>query len=780
MDDQKSQFDKRYKRGHGSYASAEIHKQERQTSDAQEVTDNASLQASESNQSNPMNFTGEVPDKAEGKAPKKGKIKKRGMFRLVGGLVATMLGIGGVGFFGSSLLLPNLSHNSFIKNDSRGTILERRLYRIVEKKIGNTDPCDISKARCRMGRMPKSMLSAMEKKGIVAVSDNKGTPYEIEGNGYVNQNPHGYMFENDRGEKTLIQAADFAAEYASNPALRKAFKKAYNMRFLGYNGKYMVKNFFNKFKIKRDGGIAADPDLSQDSVISKLKEKLKPSTDVKSESGVKGTFRERANNLFKRSAEKVKKTGGDPILLVGSTACMMIGMPRFISSTYRAIQAAQVIALASDIIISPGGMQQAGDAKANSISAIGKILNDKPVNSDGSFGKSALDSTVLQKAIGVNKNKVNVSKYAPGYGLLSNPAIQASNAVTDATKDTCDVINSPQAAYAAAGIEGAVSAATLGAGAIAIGALKAMGKLAIIFGAVDKLVEVADEWGLINGLADLAYDKAKGLIGNYVEGAQHEELGDALGTGLLTFYSTAGLAGGGAPLATSQVSGFSEARASLDAEQRNEDIATLSPFDITSPYTFLGSIVSSISLHSNPDNPFLSGVAMLGRIVMSPASLLSSTVSAVETDAVTDCGYAESFGIDKSVAVNSAGYPCVGIPAEYLNMSADEVYDLVQDEVNEDTGDPKDDSNITAMMADCSDGDLESLKGCMITDGDIANQQNISMTIDGESRDFSSDDGSKAGSIGGYDAQKRAAQSLYLFDHQIEDILSGEDDEGGS
>ena len=770
-DDQKSRIDKGYEEGLGAYTGSNIGELEQQAAGMQNTTD-TSVQDSEANPSNPMNFTGGEPRTA--KAVVGGKLLKRGGF--IGTLVAIVLGISGFGFFGSSLLLPNLSNNSLLKNDSRSTILERRIVKLLEKKMSAGSPCDLKKAKCRMGKMPKSMLSAMEKRGIAPVSDSKGTPYQIEGNGYANQNPYGYSFEDERGEKQIIQAADFAAEYASSPAFRKAFKKAYNMRYLGYNGKYMAKNFFNKFKIKRDGGMAADPDLDQGSVIDKLKEKLKPERDVGSEGGVKGTFRERANQLFKRSAEKVKKTGGDPILMVGSAACMALSMPRFVSGTYRAIQAAQVIALASDIIISPGGMLQAGDAKPDGVAAIGKVLTDKEVKSDGTIGKSALDSPVLQKAIGVNKNKVTVSKYAPGYSILSNPAMKTANNVTDATKGTCDVINSPQAAYAAAGIEGAVSAATLGTGAIVIGALKAMGKLAVVFGAVDGLVAAADKAGFIDGIADLAYDSAKGLIGNYVEGAQHEELGDALGTGLLTFYSSAGLVGGGAPLSTSQVSGFSDARAALDNEQRNEDVATLSPFDISSPYTFLGSIVSSLSLYSNPDNPLLSGMAMLGRIVTSPASLLSSTVSAADNDVTTDCGYAESFGIDKSVAVNSAGYPCVGIPTQYLDMSVDDVADLVADDVNEETGEPKDDGEISAMMGDCSAGDLESLKGCMITDSDIDSQHNIAVTVDGKSRDFSKN----STTVGGYEAKKRAAQSLYLFDQQVEDMLSGEDIEGSS
>lgn len=777
-DEPQSPINQSYDRGNGTYLNSIKNAEENPEVSESNSTQN-DIRNNEGNPANPMNYTGGNKPEEANRPSKRftfGRKSKGGLIAIIGTALA---GIGGIGFFGQALLLPNLSNNSFIKNDSRSTILERRIAKVLERKMVNSGPCDLKKAKCRMGKMPKSMLSAMERKGIVPVTDGNGTPFKYDGNGYVDKNPAGYMIDDGSGAKKFISASSFANEYKNNPVFRKTFKGAYNMRFLGYNGKYMAKNFFSKFKIKRDGGIAADPEFDEPRIGEKLDEKLKSNTETTSESGAKKTFKERIRTLMKRGVDKTKKSGGDPILAVGTTACMAINMPRFISGTYRAIQAAQIMVLASDIIISPAGMLQAGKSKPEAISAIGKLLNDKSISDDGSLGRSALDSKILQKAIGVNKNKVEVSKYAPGYSLLSNPTVRALNSTGDASKTACDAINSPQAAYAVAGIEGAVSAASAGTGAVVIGALKSIGKLAIVMGGVDALFKAAEELHIIEGIANFAYDSAKNMIGNYTEGAKYEELGDALGSGILTFYSSAGLVGGGAPLSKSQVGGFTDVRAEVDNEFRDEDIATLSPLDISSPYTFLGSIASGLSLYSKPDNPILSGVSMISGAIMSPTFIISSVASAATNDAEADCGYAKSFDVDESVAVNSAGYPCVGIPKEYLDMSVDDVANLVDSAIDDESGEPKDDGDITMMMNDCSDGDLESLKGCMITNGSIKDQS-YTGNVDNEKRVDKDGDPINVGTIGGYDERKRAAQSIYLFDHQIESILSGEDSESGS
>jgi hypothetical protein len=278
-----NRIDNRYAQGHGtlgpSIADAENNPESpKSTSDKDAVKDG---------ESNPMNYTGNNAKPEKKKSRVKGKYFGIGGIALGGTAMTALVTI--FGFFGQSIMLPNLSHNAFSKNDSRSTILERRLVSLIDHKMSNNGPCDLKKASCKASKMPKSMLSAMERKGITPMAD-RGTKFTYSGNGYVDTNPTGYTIPDGSGGTKFINASEFTNEYKNNPVFRKTFKGAYNMRFLGYNGKYMAKAFFDKFKIERDGGMAADPELTEPKVNEKLNEKLKGDPDIKTKNGAKKTF----------------------------------------------------------------------------------------------------------------------------------------------------------------------------------------------------------------------------------------------------------------------------------------------------------------------------------------------------------------------------------------------------------------------------------------------------------------------------------------------------------
>lgn len=688
--------------------------------------------------------------------------KKKGSWLGIGGggagIVALLFG----GALMPSFLLPNLMQNGVAHNDTRSSILEQRLFQKLATVGNGTSGCsDLKLKQCRMGKMPKSFLSALERKGI------KPLGVDYSGNGYVDRNPTSYEIDDGKGGKKVIPAAELTSEYKKNPVFRKGIKGAKNMLFFGYNGRYMAKNFFNKFGFKRNGGLAADTDLKRDTVGDKVNERLTPKDDVKSKDGATKKFTERITKLLQRVGVKIGNTGGDPILAIGLTACTAIGMPRFIAGTFRAIQAVQLGVLLSDLILSPAGAQSVGEIKPEALDAIGTSLTERV------DGKSALDSAILMSAIGVNKNPIGVSqKFAPGYFLLSNPAVKATGSIDTATREACDLVMTPQAALVSSGIWAAASAASGGIAAAIRAGLWAVTKLAVGIGAVSEIIRIAGETGFIENIANFAYDTMAPIIGNYVTGAKGVELGDALGTAMYTFFPMASLAGGSAVLTTDQVAGVNQSMQQLADERREEDIATLSPFDTSSQYTFMGSIVSNLSLYSIPGNPVKSAVSMLGSIVSSPFSILTNKVFAADS-AAANCGYAEDFGINTDIAINAAGYPCTGIPSQYLNMSTTEVYNLVAGEVNAETGVPKDDSNIMMMMADCSEGDLESVTGCTIKGSNTTSVESDEI-CDEESGECLE---AKAGTIAGVDEKTRAAQSLYLYDMQVEDILSGSDNE---
>lgn len=694
-----------------------------------------------------------TPAAANPKKLLKGVLKGRGALIGAGGSIGVIgVILAFMGYAGFASLPMALTNNAMSKNDARGSVLEKRLAAKISQKMsgGASTTCDTKLAACRAGKIPKSMLSAMSDRGITAYKGDQAI--KVDGNGYVDGDslPDNYRYTNSKGNEIKVASDDFAKTYKSDPEFRKMFKRAYNMRYRGYTGKYMLKNFFNKFGLSKKGGLAADPDFNESTADKKLETKLKTSADATSESGVKKTFKDRLENSKDRSVEKIKRAGGDVTLTVGAIGCTLVNTPKFVASAYRAVQLAQILILIQDVVLSPGSMQQAGDIDGSKLAAIGNLLTEKVKNSDNDLSQAAVDSPILQSAIGVNTNKTQVSSYAPGLALLTNSVVQTSTSLSASTKKTCNLINSPQAFVVSSGVDAAISVSTAGTGAIVLAALKGIGKAAVTLGAVDAIAKVFSETPIIDMLTDLAYSAAEGVIGNYLDGARGRALGDALGTGILAYFSQAGSAGGAAPLTTSQVKGFSDVMASVDNEYKEEDIATLSPFDVSSQYTFLGSIMSNLSLHSSQGNPILSGASMLGYILKTPfTSLAAATTYAADSGQSTaeaNCSYASTFGLEDNVAVNAAGYACVGIPEEYINMSPSEVMQYVQDDIDPETGEIKSDSDTGDVVAECNSGDLESMSGCTVS---------------------------------GDEAKKRAAQSIYQYDLQLENILSGEDDQIG-
>jgi len=652
--------------------------------------------------------------------------------------------------FGSFSMFPSIQANGLDTLDSRSPIMENRLVKWLEKKSssGDSSGCKVTKYECRMGKMPNKMLSRLAIQGVKPLdADGKEIKLTSE-SGYIDKNPAKYEIPDtlaDGGKRT-INASELAKEYKRNPELRSAFKKSYSMRYRAWTGKYIKKVFYSIHGLAQNGGIASDDKkLNADNVDDELDKKLDSSSTDEVNANKKALFRDRFKNIIDRSGEKVKKTGGDPVLAVGAAYCTAVNVPGLVAGVYRAVQLAQILLLINDAVLSPAGKIKAGDAKPEEVSALGSTLTETV------DGKSALDSAILLSAIGVNKKKTTPSEYAPGYAAYSSAFVKGSNGVSSKSKGFCNKILSPEASYAAAGVEGAIAVGTGGTGAIVMGALKGILTLAIKFKLLDLTLSALKESGVIDIIASQAFELTKGFVGNYVEGARGEKLGDALGVGLFSYFSMSGLAGGGGVLKTNQVVAFNQAAEDVENDYRQEALATLSPFDISSKYTFMGSIVSGLSTSGVLSNNLFTSMSSIGSFLLrTPGSIISPTAGATPEEdtaaAQARCSHASMFDIEDDIAINPAGYPCVGIPAEYLNMSVDEVYKIATEEedanINNETGMwDENDSKIADRLADCANADLESVGGCTI------------------------------------DNKTKAAESLYQYDKQVSDILDGSDDE---
>ena len=152
----------------------------------------------------------------------------------------------------------------------------------------------------------------------------------------------------------------------------------------------------------------------------------------------------------------------------------------------------------------------------------------------------------------------------------------------------------------------------------------------------------------------------------------------------------------------SQVVAYDQVRQENESFNRQIDVASLSPFDTSSRYTFLGSIVNSMqmaSITSNNNSP----VSLLSSIFKAP-SITSSTASATLNQSQNMCGYAEQFGMDTgdpntTPAINAAGLPCTGITPTQSGMSTVEAIQLLESEGwVDDSKDIAEDATIDDLM----------------------------------------------------------------------------------
>jgi len=676
---------------------------------------------------------------------------------------ATTTIIGGTGIGGTIILsivgslfnlFPSISANATETNDSRSHILEKRLYQAIKKKFGsgNDEGCSISKYKCKLGRMPTKMINRLAEEGIVA-SDEHGNPVDRSSSdrGYAKKNPTHYRIEDSSAKNgfRVISSAEIPNEFAKNAVFRANFKRAYNMRFRAWTGRTIKKIFYDRFNLKQNGGvIAGDENQNQNSIDDEL-DNLEDSDKAQentpdgvekpptTEDEFKAKFKGFITNAFEHD------TKSSDLALTGlAIMCTAKEFPVMVADMYRGIQLAQILLLVNDAILSPAGKIKAGDATGGEVSALGSKLTETVK------GKSALDSAILQSALGINKNKTATSKYAPGYSMYESSFVQKAVKMNASTKGACNKINSPEGQLAANSIELALDGESFGLATLLTKggglALKVLGGAKLI----EFILSVPPASTAISLAAKGVFKLVEKFAGNYIKGARGLALGDALGTGLFAYFSISGLSSGSGVLKKSQVGGYTKAMAEVDNQYRQEDIATLSPFDTSSQYTFLGSIVSNLSYSGLFSGGVSSRLSSLGSIVMGMSSNLLSPIAGATTDedvqaAEARCDHGDMYGL-KDLAIDAAGTPCVGIPEQYLDMSVDEVYDTAvsnNDDIDPNSGDWTSDDEIGKRQADCQDGSLTAIAGCGITNKD------------------------------------EAVNALYQYDKNINDILDGSDDD---
>ena len=729
----------------------------------------------------------------------KSLLKKRGPIAVIAGILGLGGGILGI-FLSPATMLQNIMENFTWKNDSASVAKESRMKKVMNRMIGASDDagiCNNKKIKCKTGRLSNKALKKFKKSGLIPV-DADGKEMNIKGRGYPDKNPTHWKVEGLNDGKP-IESSKLKDELLKKEN-RKIASKVYGrtglmkMRFHAWTGKHISK-LYGKFNLKRNSAISKiDKKLGIKEKREKFKEKL-PKFKA-------GSASKNISDGVDKLSGKLKK--GGLAYAISAGACAVVKIPNLIASGVAAIQLAPLLGIVMDVILSPGSQAKASglDSSGSGFSqetmeTIGTMLTErgKMKGSDNAEG-SALDSPYLLAAMGVNNDKPGIAKnYIPGYSVATNPIVQGFNEAKEATEGVCDYILSPVAMYASMAVEAAVSASTGGISAI----ISWVGKAAL-----SEVTKKVLEYAVGEQVKNILTELAKSLL--TPDKAQYKDLGDALGVGAAAFFS-AGSMGQMLPgLKMSQLAEFNGIQIANEEFQKEMDIASLSPFDTSSKYTFLGSIFHNMGNMMIANGTYSkTPVAMLSNILRLPSMALSySSTAKAASGMYSDkyCGYAKDFymgsGSSEDPAVNMAGLPCTGITNSQANMSVEEAIQIAEDEgwIQKDMDIP-DGADISDLMKNgyivkdtplhdfvegCGDASTGSYwfsnGGCTAPSDSTQTTSSTAPTYkDSEGKDITDQSFGAENSAKQYDDRKLSAMSVLLIDFQIAQSINGEDDE---
>lgn len=729
----------------------------------------------------------------------KSLLKKRGPIAVIAGILGLGGGILGI-FLSPATMLQNIMENFTWKNDSASVVKETRMKKIINRIFGSGDDagiCNNKKIKCKTGRLSNKALKKFKKSGLIPV-DADGKEMDIKGRGYPEKNPTHWKVEglNDGKPIESSKLKDELLKKENRKIASKVYGRTglFKMRFRAWTGKHISK-LYDKFNLKRNSAISKiDKKLGIKEKREKFKEKL-PKFKA-------GSANKNISDGVDKLSGKLKK--GGLAYAISAGACTVVKIPNLIAAGVAAIQLAPLLGIVMDVILSPGSQAKASglDSSGSGFSqetmeTIGTMLTErgKMKGSDNAEG-SALDSPYLLAAMGVNNDKPGIAKnYIPGYSVATNPIVQGFNEAKEATEGVCDYILSPVAMYASMAVEAAVSASTGGISAI----VSWVGKAALSE-VTKKVLEYAVGEQVKTILEELA---KKFLVPN---NAQYKDLGDALGVGAAAFFASGSMGQMLPGLKMSQLAEFNGIQIANEEFQKEMDIASLSPFDTSSKYTFLGSIFHNMGNMMIANGTYSkTPVAMLSNILRLPSMALSySSTAKAASGMYSDkyCGYAKDFymgsGSSEDPAVNMAGLPCTGITNSQANMSVEEAIQIAENEgwIQKDMDIP-DGADISDLMkngyivkdtplhdfvegcGDASTGSYWFSNGGCTAPSDSTRVAKITEKTykDGEGKAITNESFETENSAKQYDDRKLSAMSVLLIDFQIAQSINGEDDE---
>jgi endonuclease/exonuclease/phosphatase family metal-dependent hydrolase len=665
------------------------------------------------------------------------KILKRG--GPVGAIIGILLSLAGiVSFFGGpGLLIVNLAEIMTEKFNYQLASMDIRSDRIIKAKLNNTTSgvCGKISIRCKYSTFSNREVKNFEKAGFKVNTDsksvlgrNKITSLELDG-------------------KTIV-AKDFAKELKNNPGFREATRRAFNPKFVGMSDK-----IFNKVaqKIGVSKKAPFEEDMTDEERAKAVEEDTKNGRG--STSGVdcepsKCTEEQKNNNSSTEKANKlgevasdglnqgaeilsqaddiesaVAKGGTSALENIGGAAssiikitgpidntCMVYGWIKTISLTAKAIRMVQMARYAMTFLTT-ASMIKAGTARPADVAYLGTLMTKVTKDSKGKLSKSATDSFGYRYAAYGDKGiDTNASPYIAG-ASFGGKIQQAVNKIIgsysrEKLDSTCHILANP----------------LVQAGSLIVGVAS------FFFGAGEAKLGIQAAMAPVLAVASMFLPAMIGdiLAGNLVDKNTYgEATGNIITAGTGGMLSKVASSGGNAIMHPSDAKSYMQLQNTVLAQYADYDRQTLSPFDTSSPNTFLGSIYTRFVPYINQSTASTYGaLASIGSIVGSTFSNIATTKTfADDTESFTECSDMSYRDLD--IATDPFCNPVVGIPPKYLDDNPNTINDrlLAKDMIDDETGEPKGDT-YTSFISDCvdrenpygssADGEVDNTKKCFI------------------------------------------------------------------
>lgn len=708
---------------------------EKQESNPEQINNDDDISKKESEGSNVI----QGPWKNNVNNVKIGSKKKKGPLTAI--IIALIGGISGIGLISAPALLPqSILANLVKKFNSQETSYTIRADKLMASKMTESTTsgsCKIITALCRFTTPSNRFLTQLEKNGVKAF-DGDGNLIEKK-TLFPNTRPKTYKFINSSGDEISVNSKNFYNTLAENSEFRAAFHNASQTRLVSLSDN-VFKSIKSKFKFSSTDKLSKTTDDA--SLTDEINNEVSvDDASVKSaiaegDDAVEDAVNKIITEEADQSVEKLSKSGrGNAVGLIAGGVCLITDVPGLIINANRSFQMMQIVKYAS-VFLSTFGAIKAGDATPAEVSAMGKVLT-KVVS-----GKSAMDSFGMKYTItGQTKPTSNsYQKFTPGYSAMS--LLGGINLVTSSEykENACAVATNPVTGLALDAISTGTIILPILNVLVGLAGSAIVGK--VLPPILEQVIKLIPTEKIL-----------KMFMGDFTQNLSGEDVGDALTSGASHLMGQTANAGGNMPLTVDQAVAYGNTTKQVQLAYAEEDRATKSPFDISSPNTMLGSFIQNLIPYYTSSSSTIGSIAStfstISKIVVGSFGTVLEPITA---GAESDDSSQYQLCSDPSIKNNdiAAGPFCnitYGVPTQYLYKDSVDVLNslIASGDVDPQTGDPTDkkaDSSTVASLKSwitlCTDGKTDEAKNCQIKDQTTADyalytiDHRIQQSMDGD------------------------------------------------